>query len=93
MALIGVLAYQFVFYLRYGVWREMGWDDLGWPVLQTNWIGIQRIIDWIADTHIGLLTLILAVVILVITQVIAGALSTRAWDIEQQLEQLKREIQ
>ena len=68
----------------------MGWDDLGWPVPQTNWVGIQKFIDWIADTHVGLLIVCLAFVILVISQVIVGIFFMRAMEKRDQLDQLKQ---
>jgi hypothetical protein len=85
------LGYQLFVYLRHGYWESLGWSDLGWPIPQTNWIGIQRFIDWVADTHVGLLAMILAFVAWIIISIGTNQYTIWAMEKKQQLERLKQD--
>ena len=52
---VGLLGYQIYMYLRYGEWISRGWADMGWPIPQTGWIGLQNILNWIAQGNAGVL--------------------------------------
>jgi len=55
---LGLLGYQTYLFLKYGDWQTKSWVDMGWTVPHTDWIGLQKIIDWIATQHAGLIVFI-----------------------------------
>jgi len=64
---------------------------LGWPIPHTDWIGIQRFLDWVADTHVGLLALILAFVAWNVISMGTNQYTIWAGMKKDQLELLKQE--
>lgn len=58
LAALVVWGYQGYLWLRYGEWVPKSWTLYELPVFQIDWIGLQIIINWIADWNIGVLILL-----------------------------------
>jgi hypothetical protein len=65
-----ILAWQGYSWLRTGVWTALPlsktFNYFEWPIPSTNWLGFQKIIDWIFDIPTSMAVLVLSFVVLVI---------------------------
>lgn len=91
---IGVLGYQGYEYLRYDRWISMSWNDLDWFVPTTDWVGLQKTLNWVADQHAGLIVAIAAVIFLMVAGSLGGlGGSERPTSVQrEEVESLKRKI-
>jgi hypothetical protein len=70
------LAYQIYFWLRYGTWLPLtilvAFSKLGISYPQTEWGGIQKIIDWLMNFPLSIGLLMLPIILILIGGFIAS---------------------
>jgi ABC-type cobalamin transport system permease subunit len=72
LMLIGpaILAWQGYSWLKTGIWTALPisktFTYFEWPMPSTNWLGLQKIIDWVFDIPTSLAVFVLSFIVMVI---------------------------
>ena len=55
---LGVWGYQVFLWLLKGDMPSVTWLSFGWAVPQTEWLGVQKLINWFANQNVGAICLV-----------------------------------
>jgi len=69
-----ILCWQAYHWLREGLWLPLPISKLftynDWPIPHVNWVGAQKIIDWLLDTPSSLVAFILGLLVVVVLVIV-----------------------
>jgi hypothetical protein len=82
----GVLAWQGYSWLRTGVWTALPlsktFQYFDWPMPSTNWLGLQKMIDWVLDIPTSFAVFVVSFLIVVLLALLEATIDKRRFERE-----------